>query len=417
MFRFGDSASSTSSSQQARGGGPGRGTGAGAGGGAIGSGGGIGGGNWLSNAVPLGHIPLAHTLANSLPPPGYSRARPHVFALTLPGGDVYFFQTGHEELVQEWVSTCNYWAARQSREPFAGGVSNMEYGWNRVLPQEDDDGDLDEADEVLANVSEEAASPSPQPDGGLYSASTVGMSSANAKGSDSRSVRSGRSGRSLRSRAGSALFQNWTDASSIALRERSGSSSIFEGQVGSGAGANTHAGAGRTGSAGALKRVLSHTTTSSAQGSAPGSPYRGAASNVFADNRPIYVNEWRPPAAPMQPSTLSEEDQLEACLRHTSRMETELTQHNSLREPMLALKPPPKALVNWERKSAYLLGELTKFQVYVDSLQAAAHLRAEMRGKREVEKMIRDADDELAKVNEAEEGPPVRTVETAAPSH
>ena len=35
--------------------------------------------------------------------------------------------------MNEWVSTCNYWAARQSKEPLAGGVSNMEYGWNRIL--------------------------------------------------------------------------------------------------------------------------------------------------------------------------------------------------------------------------------------------------------------------------------------------
>ena len=34
--------------------------------------------------------------------------------------------------MNEWVSTCNYWAARLSKEPLAGGVSNMEYGWNRV---------------------------------------------------------------------------------------------------------------------------------------------------------------------------------------------------------------------------------------------------------------------------------------------
>jgi PH and SEC7 domain-containing protein len=52
--------------------------------------------------------------------------------LTLANGGVYFFQAGTEELVNEWVSTCNYWAARQSKEPLAGGVSNMEYGWNRV---------------------------------------------------------------------------------------------------------------------------------------------------------------------------------------------------------------------------------------------------------------------------------------------
>lgn len=53
--------------------------------------------------------------------------------LTLSNGGVYFFQAGTEELVNEWVSTCNYWAARQSKEPLSGGVSNMEYGWNRVL--------------------------------------------------------------------------------------------------------------------------------------------------------------------------------------------------------------------------------------------------------------------------------------------
>ncbi|SJX60602.1 uncharacterized protein SRS1_11831 [Sporisorium reilianum f. sp. reilianum] len=105
----------------------------------AGSGAVLGGGNWLSNATCLGEIPLAHSLANALPPPGYNKTRPHVFALTLPGGRVYLFQTGHEELVNEWVSTCNYWAARQSKEPLPGGVSNMEYGWNKVLPQPDDE--------------------------------------------------------------------------------------------------------------------------------------------------------------------------------------------------------------------------------------------------------------------------------------
>uniref|UniRef100_V5E843 SEC7 domain-containing protein n=2 Tax=Kalmanozyma brasiliensis (strain GHG001) TaxID=1365824 RepID=V5E843_KALBG len=130
----------------------------------------LGGGNWLSNATCLGEIPLAHSLANALPPPGYNRSRPHVFALTLPGGKVTFFQTGHEELVHEWVSTCNYWAARLSKEPLAGGVSNMEYGWNKVLPQPDD------VEEMGAPVE-----------------STVGHGMVR----DDRSVRSGRPGTSL----------------------------------------------------------------------------------------------------------------------------------------------------------------------------------------------------------------------------
>lgn len=85
------------------------------------------------SAQSVGTLHLAHSLAHALPPPGYNRQRPHCMVLTLANGGVYFLQAGTEELVNEWVSTCNYWAARQSKEPLAGGVSNMEYGWNRVL--------------------------------------------------------------------------------------------------------------------------------------------------------------------------------------------------------------------------------------------------------------------------------------------
>jgi len=80
----------------------------------------------------VGSLQLSHSLSHALPPPGYNRQRPFCMVLTLASGAVYFFQAGTEELVNEWVQTCNYWAARQSKEPLAGGVSNMEYGWNRV---------------------------------------------------------------------------------------------------------------------------------------------------------------------------------------------------------------------------------------------------------------------------------------------
>jgi PH/SEC7 domain-containing protein len=80
----------------------------------------------------LASLQLSHSLAHALPPPGYNRQRPYCMVLTLASGAVFFFQAGTEELVNEWVQTCNYWAARQSKEPLAGGVSNMEYGWNRV---------------------------------------------------------------------------------------------------------------------------------------------------------------------------------------------------------------------------------------------------------------------------------------------
>ncbi|KAK7029787.1 Pleckstrin homology domain-containing protein [Favolaschia claudopus] len=77
----------------------------------------FGGGNWLSNAKPVGTIQLAHSLAHSLPSPGYNRQRPYCMVLTLANGGVYFYQANTEELLYEWVSTCNYHAARTSKEP------------------------------------------------------------------------------------------------------------------------------------------------------------------------------------------------------------------------------------------------------------------------------------------------------------
>ncbi|WVQ76687.1 hypothetical protein IAR50_006361 [Cryptococcus sp. DSM 104548] len=111
----------------------------GKGGGSMSMGGSVGGGNWLENANANGKIPLMHTTSAILPKPGYSSSRPYCFSLTEPSGEVSFFQAGTEDLVAEWVATCNYWAARKSRQPLQGGVSNMEYGWNKVGLDDQDD--------------------------------------------------------------------------------------------------------------------------------------------------------------------------------------------------------------------------------------------------------------------------------------
>ncbi|KAI7889408.1 uncharacterized protein EV154DRAFT_553049 [Mucor mucedo] len=92
----------------------------------------VGGGDWMSNAQLIGSVDLKHTLANALPS-GYSRQRQHAFALQQSNGAVFLFQVGSVEQVHEWVSTCNYWAARESKEPLRGGVSSMEYGWGDCL--------------------------------------------------------------------------------------------------------------------------------------------------------------------------------------------------------------------------------------------------------------------------------------------
>lgn len=88
---------------------------------------------WGMHSQLVGKITLNHTLANPLPPPGYNRQRPHVFAIQQSDGGVYLFQASNAEQTHEWVSTCNYWAARESKEPLPGGVGNMEYGWGACL--------------------------------------------------------------------------------------------------------------------------------------------------------------------------------------------------------------------------------------------------------------------------------------------
>ncbi|PGH10668.1 hypothetical protein AJ80_07424 [Polytolypa hystricis UAMH7299] len=93
----------------------------------------MGGGNWMENAEETWKFLLRQTIASALPPPGYSKSRPHVWALSLPTGAVHLFQVGTPEIVKEFVSTANYWSARLSKEPLHGGISNIEYGWSEAV--------------------------------------------------------------------------------------------------------------------------------------------------------------------------------------------------------------------------------------------------------------------------------------------
>lgn len=94
------------------------------------AGGVVGGGNWTESAEALGKFLLRQAIASALPPPGYSKARPYVWALSLPTGAVHLFQAGTPEIVREFVTSANYWSARLSKEPLVGGISNVEYGWS-----------------------------------------------------------------------------------------------------------------------------------------------------------------------------------------------------------------------------------------------------------------------------------------------
>ncbi|CAO1624083.1 unnamed protein product [Jaminaea pallidilutea] len=370
----------------------------------------VGGGNWLSNATRLDDLPLAHALANALPPPGYNKARPHVFALTLPSGAVYFFQAGTEDLVQEWVSTCNYWAARQSKPPLAGGVSNMEYGWNKVMPfpadeGEDDDEEEDaEADVTISNAEDrEAEEEEEEPNEVLNDASSTTSAVATRSGvvggqldpkgsqrGDTRSIRSARSGKSVGSKFSHAMGGGRNNAT-VASRIPS-LANVFQDPTQAQPPSSSRlsfSGSRRPGT----MRGLSNGSSLANQGAFP--------------HERIHINEWKAPAAPTVPSTLKEEDQMEMCISYIARTETELTEHNELRQPMLSLYSPRgtnygRALSNWERKSNHLLAELVKWQSYVESLNAATRLKNEKRDQRQMEWALARADEEMAKVREEE---------------
>jgi Pleckstrin homology domain/Sec7 domain len=97
------------------------------------AGGVVGGGNWMDSAEEVWKFLLRQTIASALPDPGYSKARPFVWALSLPTGAVHLFQVGTPDIVKEFVSTANYWSARLSKEPMMGGISTMEYGWSDAV--------------------------------------------------------------------------------------------------------------------------------------------------------------------------------------------------------------------------------------------------------------------------------------------
>ncbi|KAG8721049.1 hypothetical protein FRC08_016169 [Ceratobasidium sp. 394] len=106
----------------------------------------------------LGTLSLLHALAQEVPAPKGSKVRS--FGLTLASGETHVFEiqaastgpsTGSlwkskpkptidpDAEVLAWVRACNYHAARYSRAPLPDGVTNVEYGWNGAITNEEDD--------------------------------------------------------------------------------------------------------------------------------------------------------------------------------------------------------------------------------------------------------------------------------------
>ena len=149
----------------------------------------VGGGNWQENATNLGTFSLRQTLASALPPPGYSRQRPNVWALSLPTGAVHLFQVGTPEISKEFVTTANYWSARLSTHPLVGGISNIEYGWSEAIVNNSLVSAINESTSSIAPGTRGGSRPGSSAAGAIGSSSiNNGRTSMHSRGSSFRSV-------------------------------------------------------------------------------------------------------------------------------------------------------------------------------------------------------------------------------------
>ncbi|KAI9724582.1 MAG: hypothetical protein M1828_003605 [Chrysothrix sp. TS-e1954] len=314
----------------------------------------VGGGNWTSNAEAVGAFMLRQTQAIILPSPGYSKTRPHVFALTQPNGAIHLFQVGTQEILREFSQTVNYWSARLSKEPLVGGVSNVEYGWgdtaiNSALLSPN----LPESSRVSIKESISGSAPA-----GTGSRTQVPFA-PNFPPSAASAAR--------------GITHSPTSSQTLSISNRPS----FQGSLRS-------------------RTSLDHNPTGTSS-----SFRRPAASSMPADR--IQLSEWTPPQQSLYPSSLPEEDQLAALKRYVHSVDAELAHHNDLRTAMMLAYSPrssnaAKALTNWERKSSHLLREIVKFKTYVDALEFAAKERVSVKsGERGVRgAMARSADEEAA---------------------
>ncbi|KAG0057111.1 hypothetical protein BGZ83_001545 [Gryganskiella cystojenkinii] len=320
----------------------------------------------MINMPLFDEIPLQHTITNILPPPGYSSTRQHVFAVQLFTGAVYLFQTSSPQECEIWARSCNYWAARTSKEPLIGGVINMDYGWGRALevymsrptPSSPSSSLYPQLTSVqqelgLSPVSQTAVgSPFVQSPVALASPSPPALSSSShnlnqpADANGYFGATSSTSGSPLQSRSTGRS----TSMKSSSSRRGSISLSSFSAITGSGS-------------------VASNSL----------SP--GSASIPLGDQ--ITIFEWTAPQPAMALSPHAEEtDQLRALKKYVRGLESEMELHQEHRGPMLKLFPPKstnhmKAFNNWERRSRHLLKEMVKYQIYVECLEMSISFQSE----------------------------------------
>ncbi|KAF9583306.1 hypothetical protein BGW38_009788 [Lunasporangiospora selenospora] len=377
------------------------------------------GGSYLDQGAPLfDEIPLQHTITNILPAPGYSASRKHVFAVQSFTGGVYLFQTTTPQECEVWARTCNFWAARTSKEPLMGGVVNMEYGWGRTLEtlhQFEQEQELlqQQHQQQLLEASLDTAAPSSK------SSQSSGHSIQGPRG---RSQTAGANASQLSHTTGpvppmpgpfhgGGFSHNMSQDNISVLSGRGGPLNTGKGtSVRSSARAASFSGAGSMAGGGSSPLPSPSVSSSSIStastilasnavgGSAAGS---GTLATAQALGEQVTLFEWTAPNPAMTLTVLTVEDQLQALKKYVTSLECEMETHQGHRGPMMRLFHPKssnytKAFNNWERRSGHMLKEMVKYQIYVECLGQDLQFWQELQTELEIELGIQFQDDAQA---------------------
>jgi len=240
----------------------------------------VGGGNWMQNAEQLDSFLLRQTIASALPPPGYSKTRPNVWALSLPTGAVHLFQVGTASIAKEFVDTANYWSARLSKEPLMGGVDNIEYGWSTnifQLPFNTTSSDLP----TLVNMTTSDSIPPAIP-----------LTKPSSRHGHSRSANN------------SISISNPFSANNN-NNNNNNRASVTE----------------------SIRSTTTDNNTNTINNSSAG--HLTFKSKLIGDK--AHLEDWTPPVQSMMASQLAENDQLRRLKTYVNNVEVELTRHNDLR--------------------------------------------------------------------------------------
>ncbi|CAO3567958.1 unnamed protein product [Mortierella alpina] len=316
-------------------------------------------------------IRLQHTITNVLPPPGYSSSRRHVFAIQLFTGAVYLFQAANAVDCEEWAKTCNYWAARTTKEPLPGGVINMDYGWGRsldmFLQQQQQQQQQSQQDSVLT--------------GNNNSNHSVMLLSGNSSGSSLAALATATE---TSSSSNISLEDNNDDAKSVNNSMNAGTSFLNHPPPTSGGSLNGSGSLYGNSGIGSGRAASIKSTSSRHHPHHFGSGSSGT-SNVPLGDR-VVLFEWSVPLPTMSMSILTEEEQCEALRKYVAGLESDMETHQEHRGSMMKLFLPKsnnyvKAFNNWERRSRHLLKEMVKYQIYVESLEQSLALERELKQK------------------------------------